>query len=139
MIGRLVQPAFRVVARPAIGAVARPAIGSLNARPAISSLVARHALLSTTAATAKASMLREYLSNKAELFKKLDSDGNGHVDAQELATALQDAGASAVTLDDARSILKQADKDGNGTIEMSELLDVLTKGTLFEGTVLKGR
>lgn len=84
-------------------------------------------------------MLREYLSNKAELFKKLDADGNGHIDAQELTTALQAAGASTVTIEDARDILKKADKDGNGTIEMSELLDVLTKGTLFEGTVLKGR
>ena len=91
--------------------------------------------LSDSTSAAKASLIRSFLTNKVELFKKLDADGSGSIDAQELKAALIEAGATAVTTEEATAIIRAADKDGNGTIEMGELATVLTKGTLFEGVI----
>ena len=91
--------------------------------------------LSDSTSAAKASLIRSFLINKVELFKKLDTDGSGSLDAKELQAALIEAGAASVTTEEATAIIAEADKNGNGTIEMGELATVLTKGTLFEGVV----
>ena len=91
--------------------------------------------LSDSTSAAKASLIRSFLTNKVELFKKLDADGSGSIDAQELKAALIEAGATSVTTEEATGIIREADKDGNGKIEMGELATVLTKGTLFEGVI----
>ena len=84
---------------------------------------------------AKSSMIGAFLKDKTELFKKLDADGNGKIEADELHAALVQAGATSVSLADAEVILKEADKNKNGTIEKNELLTVLTKGTIFDGVL----
>lgn len=107
-------------------------------------LVLRHAAplrhvperpLCSAVSAAKASLIRDLLVNKSALFKKLDKDGSGSVDAKELAEALKAAGATKVTVEQAAAIIKEADKDGNGSIEINELAGVLTKGTLFAGVI----
>jgi hypothetical protein len=101
-------------------------------------LVMRHGPerpLCSAVSAAKASLIRDLLVNKSALFKKLDKDGSGSVDAKELAEALKAAGATKVTVEQAAAIIKEADKDGNGSIEINELAGVLTKGTLFAGVI----
>ena len=90
---------------------------------------------SESTSAAKASLIRSFLTNKVSLFKKLDTDGSGSLDAKELQAALKEAGATSVTTEEAAAIIQEADKNGNGTIEMGELAAVLTKGTLFEGVI----
>ena len=94
----------------------------------------RHSPLSTSAA--KASLLRDYLTDKTALFKSLDTDGNAKISADELKAALEKAAGATVALDECERMLKECDKDGSGAIEMDELLGVLTKGTLFDGVNL---
>ena len=88
----------------------------------------------SSVSAAKASMIATYLSDKSALFKRLDADGNGKIDADELQAALAEAGAI-VTPGHAKTLLEEADKDKSGTIESNELLKVLTKGTLFDGVL----
>lgn len=84
---------------------------------------------------AKASLIRDLLTNKTKLFKRLDADGSGKVDAGELQAALQEAGAHDVSIEQAAALIKQADKNGNGEIDIDELTGVLTQGTLFQGVI----
>ena len=106
----------------------------LIARRATTISLQQRALCASTSA-AKASLIRSFLVNKSGLFKKLDTDGSGSVDAAELQAALKEAGAATITLEEAASIIREADKDGNGTVEINELAGVLTKGTLFDGVI----
>jgi len=57
---------------------------------------------------------------EARLFAKVDSDGNGSVDATELAAMLQKGPQSGQSLDSA-ALLKKMDTDGNGSLSQDEL------------------
>ena len=60
-----------------------------------------------------ASLRREFLS--------FDSDGDGTISAEELATVLRSFGDD-VTEDEVRKVINTFDIDGNGTIEFNEFL-----------------
>ena len=58
--------------------------------------------------------------HEAKMFAKVDSDGNGSVDATELAAMLQHGGQSSTDVDSA-ALLKKMDTDGNGSLSSDEL------------------
>jgi len=53
------------------------------------------------------------------IFTEFDSDGDGHLTAEEIATALQSRGVKA-TPDLVQEFIDAADTDGNGTVERNE-------------------
>jgi Ca2+-binding EF-hand superfamily protein len=56
---------------------------------------------------------------EAKMFAKVDTDGNGSVDATELASMLKKGDASSDV--DSAALLKQMDTDGNGSLSADEL------------------
>jgi len=55
-----------------------------------------------------------------KIFERIDLDGNGHLDAFELRTALHKAGKIGVTHEKVGRVLSKYDTDGNGTLEFDE-------------------
>lgn len=55
--------------------------------------------------------------HEARMFAKVDSDGNGTVDATELASMLEHTGQSG----DSAELLKKMDSDGDGSLSQDEL------------------
>lgn len=60
------------------------------------------------------------------VFKALDNDDSGHVDAAELLPALQTIQASA-TMEDAQALMKEVDVDSSSTISFDEFIAVMEK------------
>lgn len=58
--------------------------------------------------------------HEAKMFAKVDSNGDGSVDATELAAMLQHGGPSSSDTD-AAALLKKMDSDGNGSLSSEEL------------------
>lgn len=54
------------------------------------------------------------------IFERIDLDGNGHLDAFELRTALHKAGKIGVTHEKVGRVLTKYDADGSGTLEFDE-------------------
>eukprot|EP01038_Epipyxis_sp_PR26KG_P004534 gene4534-6404_t len=59
-----------------------------------------------------------------DIFKELDSDGNGEIDADELITGLKKLGTfGEVTREDAARVVHQFDSDGNEKISVDEFIE----------------
>mmetsp|Transcript_40704 Transcript_40704/g.63556 ORF Transcript_40704/g.63556 Transcript_40704/m.63556 type:complete len:415 (+) Transcript_40704:175-1419(+) len=61
------------------------------------------------------------------LFKEIDTDGSGALDAQEMKVALTQLGFRGVTEQQLGSLMYEADLDGNGQIEEEEFVALLVK------------
>ena len=63
-------------------------------------------------------------ARKAEMLKKFDKDGNGHVDADELGQVLASLG-QIPTEEEIKRMIAEVDGDMNGTIEFTEFLQMM--------------
>jgi Ca2+-binding EF-hand superfamily protein len=61
------------------------------------------------------------------LFRRMDKDGSGELDAEELAKVLRPLGVTAI--EDVLSLMGHIDVDGDGTVNVSELMSFLGSGT----------
>ena len=55
----------------------------------------------------------------AEIFKEMDADGNGSIDASELKSAFAAVGVE-LTQKEVKSMMHEADRDGDGQIDAEE-------------------
>mmetsp|Transcript_13693 Transcript_13693/g.18356 ORF Transcript_13693/g.18356 Transcript_13693/m.18356 type:complete len:360 (+) Transcript_13693:773-1852(+) len=67
--------------------------------------------------------VREKRSLKA-WFNRIDADGSGEIDVEELADPLLSSGL-AQTMDDVRELVRGVDEDGSGAIGFSEFLNIM--------------
>lgn len=65
-------------------------------------------------------------SKVVDVFKKIDKDGNGELDAGEFQRAMQMLGLF-IPRSQAKLVLDDFDKDGNGTIDIEEFINTMRK------------
>ena len=62
-----------------------------------------------------------------ELFHRMDTSGDGQLDAVELQVALRAATATDISIADANAIIRSVDSDGNGTVDFDEFCASIEK------------
>lgn len=72
-----------------------------------------------------------------QVFDKVDRDGDGSIDADELYISMKDL-ESTLKLDEIKEILEELDRDGNGEIDFEEFLYMMTVMSLqIKGKILR--
>ena len=64
------------------------------------------------------------------LFGRLDTDGNGHIDTEELRTGLISLKIAALPPVEVDRLIAEIDQDNNGEIELGELQFILSSGSM---------
>ena len=64
------------------------------------------------------------------LFGRLDTDGNGHIDTEELRTGLVALKIAALPPVEVDRLIAEIDQDNNGEIELGELQFILSSGSM---------
>ena len=72
-----------------------------------------------------ADLSEETISEYQEAFSLFDKDGNGHIEAKELAAVLTALGQSP-SEEDIKKMMKEVDADENGTLEFPEFLKMMS-------------
>ncbi|XP_046582447.1 calmodulin-A-like [Haliotis rubra] len=67
-------------------------------------------------------LTQKQVDDYSEIFRKFDQDGDGQIDARELASVLSEFSKSRVTEQRASRIIADNDTNKNGTIEINEFI-----------------
>ena len=71
-----------------------------------------------------ADLSEDTIAEYQEAFSLFDKDGNGHIEAKELAAVLTALGQSP-SEDDIAKMIAEVDADANGTLEFPEFLKMM--------------
>lgn len=73
-----------------------------------------------------------HLAGIQSMFNAIDRDGNGMIDAAEIAESLQRSGDSSTSVDDIKELIKQMDVNGTGFIQQETFMAATLNRSLLE-------